>query len=126
VVLGTNIASNLSTLNQEGKIMKKEWADKWVEALRSGKYGQGKGQLWNKHTNNYSCLGVLQELTGCPVRPFVDELDDEVKGITGITSNNGSRRYNQNDCMSLSSLNDNYDLSLEELADIIEKEWEFL
>jgi hypothetical protein len=45
--------------------MKKEVAKKWIQALRSGKYKQGKGFL--KHYNNkneprYCCLGVLCEL----------------------------------------------------------------
>lgn len=36
---------------------------KWIEALRSGKYKQGKGQL--KQDDRYCCLGVLQEITNC-------------------------------------------------------------
>lgn len=38
--------------------MKKEWADKWVKALRSGEFKQGIGGLKDKN-NNYCCLGVL-------------------------------------------------------------------
>ena len=36
-------------------------AKKWVEALRSGKYKQGFGQLKNRQ-NEYCCLGVLCDL----------------------------------------------------------------
>jgi hypothetical protein len=36
---------------------------KWVNALRSGEYQQGKGVLHNPDTNTYCCLGVLCEVT---------------------------------------------------------------
>jgi hypothetical protein len=41
--------------------MIKEIADRWVEALRSGNYPQGR---WELHTDDdrYCCLGVLCEL----------------------------------------------------------------
>jgi hypothetical protein len=38
--------------------------DKWIEALRSGKYEQGKGKLCKN--GNYCCLGVLCEIQGRP------------------------------------------------------------
>ena len=45
--------------------MKKEVAKKWVKALRSGKYKQGKGYLKQFNSKNeprHCCLGVLCEL----------------------------------------------------------------
>lgn len=45
--------------------MKKEVAKKWVKALRSGKYKQGKGYLKKFNSKNkprHCCLGVLCEL----------------------------------------------------------------
>lgn len=45
--------------------MKKEIAKKWVKALRSGKYKQGKGylkQFTSKNEPRHCCLGVLCEL----------------------------------------------------------------
>ena len=41
--------------------MKKEIAKIWVEALRSGKYEQTRGQL--KMDESYCCLGVLCEIS---------------------------------------------------------------
>jgi hypothetical protein len=35
-----------------------QWRDKWVEALRSGKYKQGRGGLRDTRFH-YCCLGVL-------------------------------------------------------------------
>lgn len=45
--------------------MKKDIAKKWVKALRSGKYKQGKGYLKQFNSKNeprHCCLGVLCEL----------------------------------------------------------------
>lgn len=44
--------------------MIKEVADKWIEALRSGKFHQGRGLLKQERIDGspaYCCLGVLQE-----------------------------------------------------------------
>lgn len=41
--------------------MLKKYADKWVKALRSGKYKQGKGNLRNSD-DTYCCLGVLCDI----------------------------------------------------------------
>lgn len=41
---------------------------KWVEALRSGQYAQGKGTM--RSGNSYCCLGVAMEVAfdnGCPM-----------------------------------------------------------
>ena len=40
--------------------MNKEVKDKWVAALKSGKYKQGRGQLNGE--SGYCCLGVLTEV----------------------------------------------------------------
>lgn len=40
--------------------MKKEIADKWIAALESGKYKQGRSSL--RFNNEFCCLGVLCEL----------------------------------------------------------------
>lgn len=41
--------------------MNEEWKDKWVKALRSGEYQQGK-ELLCDDKNNFCCLGVLTDL----------------------------------------------------------------
>ena len=40
--------------------MYKEWKEKWVKALRSGKYRQCTGRL--ERNKKYCCLGVLRNL----------------------------------------------------------------
>ena len=42
--------------------MKEALKKKWVEALRSGEFRQGKGKL--RITDRYCCLGVLLEIDG--------------------------------------------------------------
>lgn len=42
----------------------KRFKDKWVKALRSGEYTQGKYQLYSPYTNSYCCLGVAATICG--------------------------------------------------------------
>ena len=42
----------------------KEFAGKWVKALRSGDYKQGNGQLYNTTSDSYCCLGVACNVAG--------------------------------------------------------------
>jgi len=44
--------------------MNPEIKQKWIVALRSGEYNQGKGYLCIN--NKYCCLGVLSEIAGIP------------------------------------------------------------
>lgn len=45
----------------------KEFAQKWIEALRSGEYGQVIGLLKNPYKNQYCCLGVACKIAGAKV-----------------------------------------------------------
>lgn len=44
--------------------MKAELKAMWLEALRSGKYGQATKSLHDPDSNNYCCLGVLAHVVG--------------------------------------------------------------
>lgn len=80
----------------------KELVKLWVEALRSGKYKQGRKALRDKH-NKYCCLGVLcdiskkdlkiswKEVTEDDVYSFKDSygvLPDVMLGYLGLDCNN--------------------------------------
>lgn len=39
----------------------KKIKNKWIKALRSGKYKQTEGRLYDPETKGFCCLGVLQE-----------------------------------------------------------------
>lgn len=52
-------------------MMDKDWKDKWVIALRSGDYKQGKYKLRNAD-DSFCCLGVLCDIVD-PTKWIVDE-----------------------------------------------------
>lgn len=59
--------------------------DKWVAALKSGKYKQGRGQLNGE--NGYCCLGVLCEV-------FIAEGGVlSVRHLSRVTEYNGETKY---------------------------------
>jgi hypothetical protein len=109
--------------------MKREWALKWVKALRSGKYKQARGVL--KDNAGHCCLGVLCTLTPyknnytrMPVESFGFRecnkvLPPAVQDLVGMQSNNGKINLILPE---LSKLNDD-GKSFNEIADIIEKYW---
>jgi len=116
--------------------MKKEIADKWVRALRSGEYKQGNGSLLRD--GNYCCLGVLCDLAlknNVPITVGIVEgatsfdgklgvLPNSVKNWAGMNSANGglfaSHRY--------TSLTDENDLGVNfnEIAKLIADHWDNL
>lgn len=116
--------------------MKKEIAMKWVEALRSGKYRQGRGELRTKD-NRFCCLGVLCEITKDKTNvdwswpsdlydPLCFDgkytaLPESVRVLAGMKSISGD--LSETKC--LASLND-AGMSFKEIADLIEKEYEGL
>jgi hypothetical protein len=115
--------------------VKKEWARKWVEALRSGKYKQGQHHLkWN---NTFCCLGVLCDISkvgswgdGPKHAYYCDKsatLPDDVLAETGVKHSSGVIGTWGT---TLVELNDGVDevvgRSFEEIADIIEMFWEEL
>lgn len=107
--------------------MKKEIADKWIQALRSGEYRQAPGHL--KDSDGYCCLGVLCEISGLDTfsvhNTYLGQtasLPDEVREWGGLHSNNGTI---QEHSANLAALNDSgYPFAW--IADIIETNWETL
>jgi hypothetical protein len=124
--------------------MKKEIADKWIEALESGKYKQTKGAL--KDSKGHCCLGVLCELavvenmaTFISKRNIfdqyqytsIDDTNDVKDGVlpksvmdwAGMKTDYGYRGNNGRD---LFILNDDEGYSFIEIAEVIRKEYEDL
>ena len=65
--------------------MDPELKKKWIEALRSGKYKQGKNRLHRAEDNSYCCLGVLCEVAGFEKRESTDERGNAYKLPDGVT-----------------------------------------
>lgn len=112
------------------------FAEKWITALRSGDYEQGKSAL--KSENKYCCLGVA-----CAINGFTELGKAQFiapNNTFGITANNGTKDINKiiksipkllignekNHFVELvTDMNDN-DKSFEEIADWIEQNVEFI
>lgn len=116
--------------------MKKEVADKWIEALRSGKYKQGTGSLKTIH-DEFCCLGVLCDISNNG--EFIGFIYKDKGGNDSYNFNNKTLSPLMRDWSGikhpegfliqkgtyLSVLNDN-GTSFSEIADIIEQNWEQL
>ena len=119
--------------------MKKEIADKWAAALRSGDYKQHRGGLANEKRAKHCCLGVLCEVAikdgmEMQVGPCRDKARgtyyDEAAGSlpvlvqewAGMETSHGRMA----DGNSLTSFNDAMQKDFEFIADIIELRWEEL
>ena len=63
--------------------MKKTFKKQWVEALRSGKFRQGAGALYEDRT--YCCLGVLCKVSGMDARSIRKVTDPDEDGTTNST-----------------------------------------
>jgi len=111
----------------------KDLRNKWVEALRSGKYTQTKGCL--KNEKGFCYLGVACDVAGLtwiphfsdgfPLEWSVNTLDEEGNSESswlGLPSNlrNVLGLSHAQEC-TLSNMNDHDDSSFAKLADVIEK-----
>lgn len=127
--------------------MKKEIADRWVTALRSGEYKQIRGRL--KKDNGYCCLGVLCEVVskdlGIEFKKdsyntinFDTEtqfLPQKVIVHTGIKTRTAllidpiglsETEVLRNNDTELTVLNDHFLYSFNQIADVIEQNYEQL
>ena len=116
--------------------MKKEIADKWVAALRSGEYEQTQAVLANRERTKHCCLGVLCELA---IEDGVEMEVDAALGSTyfdgwastlpvsvmhwaGVVTNVGEFNDGSEHLASANDVGATFDI----LADTIERRWEEL
>jgi len=106
----------------------------WVTALRSGEFKQGKGQLHNRETDTYCCLGVLCEIavkSGVNVKQewmgdckmfdgHFGTLPPAIREWSGLEQG-GARVWIHDRPLMLTDQNDNY-ATFEEIADAIEEQ----
>jgi hypothetical protein len=92
---------------------------KWVEALRSGKYKQGKHQL--VFDGSYCCLGVLCEISGLEWPGNSALLPQNVQDWAGLDSYNG--KYVSFGIQRFLSRDNDSGSTFEEIANTIEKEF---
>lgn len=58
----------------------KEFKKRWVEALRSGKYNQGRGCLYSSWDDSFCCLGVACHISGAG-KKSIDSCGTIRKGV---------------------------------------------
>lgn len=78
--------------------MDQKWKQKWVKALRSGKYKQGREKLKSfdsKKQPRYCCLGVLGEIQGQKIRKHTEYLPK--KWAAGLSRTTQSQLSRMND-----------------------------
>lgn len=111
---------------------------KWVEALRSGDYKQGKGALRDIN-GNYCCLGVACEISGVvtlreredhPIPLYVSNTDENdvsasilpaaVKDWLGIDFGNPDVADDHGRVHTLATWNDVEEADFDKIADLIE------
>lgn len=121
--------------------MKKEVADQWVAALRSGQYEQGRSAL-RVGEKSYCCLGVLCDISkrgrwsgGHEGNAVFEDADGEtavsylphgVMKWAGMRTEHGLFKGKELKQMTLSDLNDSGEVNFEMIADLIENHWESL
>jgi hypothetical protein len=111
--------------------MREDIKKRWIEALRSGKYKQGKKRL-KSLGGYYCCLGVLCDIVkdnlgiewhesneSYVISGNAGVLPNDVEHYTGLLST--TLPSNPNRC--LEGLNDLYGYTFEQIADVIEKEF---
>jgi hypothetical protein len=90
---------------------------KWLEALRSGKYAQGRNALL--HEGKYCCLGVLCDAHDIAIETERDTiLDGSTHSYDPIRKHFG---LSPEETLILTSMNDVDELTFAQIAEYIEK-----
>lgn len=101
--------------------MDKDLKARWVAALRSGEYTQGRARL-RSAVNTYCCLGVLCEVMGEPAVSDVDGYLYDGQSLwlsDGLVDESGISNAGHSECM---RLNDAEKASFADIASYIERE----
>lgn len=101
----------------------------WAEALRSGDYKQGTDTLFNRDNNTYCCLGVLCNVGIPKYSPSYQSMptSTEWKNLGIIPGSCFSNVVGPNGyLLGFHELNDTWDLTFEEIADIVDELEDFL
>lgn len=131
----------LQQLEEAGvsNVMPASVKNKWLKALRSGKYEQGQGELYTAPTDKtqpqFCCLGVLEhcltggvefdcddiESLGYPSKAFMEDFNIQFVDDTGDMVGNPHFMY-AGELIAASELNDDKELTFKQIANIIEKQ----
>lgn len=105
--------------------MDEELKARWVEALRSGDYTQGRRALYNPTDNTYCCLGVLCDVMGREVVPFdpseADANDNAVNCAAYYELGTALTNIGLDELMSMNDATDAHHRDFNGIADWIEE-----
>lgn len=114
--------------------MKKEYADKWADALESGKYNQT--DSWLKDSRGFCCLGVLCDIVKNELKTDWDDdnsllgqltiLPKEVVKLTGIKTNTDPWIVDEGENQHFSVMNDDLGYTFVDIAKTIRANWKDL
>lgn len=82
--------------------------NKWITALRSGKFKQGTRRLYTKETNSFCCLGVLRRVCKIDSHPQLNIVYLDPKIV------------HQAEQYRLSEMNDRQNCNFSSIADYLE------
>lgn len=105
--------------------MDAKFRTKWLKALRSGRYKQGRLQLLDNKQNTYCCLGVAAKVCRIPNQDLLGRLQpDDLKTIPKVMIGPiiGKDKNPTFFCYDLMDLNDTEGKSFKEIANFIEKQ----
>ena len=123
--------------------MNKQVKERWIKALRSGKYKQGQHLLVSNDLDKkyYCCLGVLCQLYATEKKKGISKiklgvatsrsgdrlpakqfLPNIVRKWAGLNASDPIVYYDGNSVNRITHLNDGYQLDFNQLADIIEEQ----
>lgn len=98
----------------------KDFAEKWVKALRSGEYKQGRGHLFQYET--YCCLGVACHIAGVSEQLMIENNDDILTAACFFDTEIPKQlKSNADFCNLLVRLNDTTRKPFPEIADWLEQ-----
>lgn len=104
----------------------KEFAEKWVTALRSGEYKQTKGRLCNGNSH-YCCLGIAGLVLGIIQSRLILKANKKLSSLAFGVPVPFVHKAGEPDLQAeLIQLNDYKDKSFPEIADWIEQNVEFI
>lgn len=106
----------------------KEFAEKWIKALKSGEYRQCRGTMYDSSVDGYCCLGVALSMNGVPNKKMQgrDVIVDENTGVFEKSTKNAPRELygpaSDNDFISKLTVMNDHDLcSFKDIADWIKE-----
>lgn len=110
-------------MSEENKIQENklpaEFKVKWLAALRSGEYKQGKSQLYNRAQDTYCCLGVACRISApdkeIPMSGYILQVFADYENVPSIIVGASSKSI----VSTLTYMNDS-GKTFEEIADWIE------